>query len=288
MALQGLWQKQGSKAPHDDGYKAIARLAALVVGPPFFFKAARMAWCAAWSSLLHTWSVARGFAEDNLERAPPLPADKLCFDALDPELGSAPDLLVQAQAAIGAHNDCLQKTGYTLLTKTEFEDGLLTQLDELHPQMPEFLARFTRPHLARGQLRFCTVPQPLAAAPGDYLCNHVLVNLHTTEVRRFLVPRPSSAALLETPIDELVSALQTHARVLLDGSPTLRDVLAYTRRLMSSDLPLIFRSTMEQLAEKWACLERDNLTLYIACDPALVTALVQQKAAFRDECQRLE
>ena len=51
----------------------------MVVGAPCFFKAGRMAWCAAWSSLLHTWSVARGFAHDSLVRPLLFPTSLLFF-----------------------------------------------------------------------------------------------------------------------------------------------------------------------------------------------------------------
>jgi hypothetical protein len=51
----------------------------VVVGAPFFFKAGRMAWCAAWASLLYTWNVARGFTRDSLERPLLLPTSLLFF-----------------------------------------------------------------------------------------------------------------------------------------------------------------------------------------------------------------
>jgi hypothetical protein len=57
----------------------MVKLAAVVLGIPFFFKAARIAWCTVWSSLLHTWNVARGFSDDTIERLPFTTA-KLYFD----------------------------------------------------------------------------------------------------------------------------------------------------------------------------------------------------------------
>jgi hypothetical protein len=149
-----------------------------------------------------------------------------------------------------------------------------------------FLEEFTRPHLDRSHvLCFGTVPQPLTRVVGEYICNHVMVNVCTTEVQRILVPRPVAAT--STSIDSLVSELRRLAPGLLEDA-AVNDVLAYTRRLMQDNGPLSFAAAMTQLQDLWTRASSDNPSLHVACDPALLMQLFAQKAAFSAEKKRLK
>jgi hypothetical protein len=78
-AIKDLCRKRSDRS--NECYKAMVKLAAVVVGLPFFFKLARTAWCAVWSSLLYTWNVARGFQDDTAER-PLISGTRLYFHQL--------------------------------------------------------------------------------------------------------------------------------------------------------------------------------------------------------------
>jgi hypothetical protein len=97
----------------------------VVLGVPFFIKAARMAWCSTWASLLHTWNVARGFTADTRVRTPLSSSKDLSFAPAGFDVGPVLRTLAEPAAETSAPAVETQRTGYSLLTRTTAAPGLV-------------------------------------------------------------------------------------------------------------------------------------------------------------------
>jgi hypothetical protein len=96
------------------------------------------------------------------------------------------------------------------------------------------------------------------------VCDHVLIDVCTSELRRLQVPATDAGA---NPLDGLVAELQRRAHVLVDSTA---EVLAYAKRLLSSKRLLNFPTALDELRKIWTSMTLRNPTLFVACDPALV------------------
>ena len=70
-----------------------------------------------------------------------------------------------------------------------------------------------------------------------------------------------------------MSGLRKTASVLLDDA-ALNEVLAYTCRLMQDNMHRNFAAVMSQLESIWTRAFNGSNTLYVACDPVMVTRLL--------------
>lgn len=61
--------------------------------------------------------------------------------------------------------------------------------------------------------------------------------------------------------------------MLLDDA-ALNEVLAYTCRLMQDNMHRNFAAVMSQLESIWTRAFNSSHTLYVACDPVMVTRLL--------------
>ena len=252
----------------------------MVVSVPFFFKAARMTWSATWESLLHTWNVAREHAADSLERPLPLPmpTPELFFAPLD---DGPDDATADCRALFAAPNPDLQTAGYRLLTTTQAQQDLGQQIASFEASQADFAANFTRPHFIDGQLRFAGVRQDFGAARVGMLCDHLLVNVRTSELRRLQI---SAGVRGAGPLDGIVQELTARAPVLADNPA---EILVYARHLLDTQCALDFAAAREQLVLAWRRMTHRNPTLFVARTPTLVTRLAAQKQALAQELHRL-
>ena len=129
-------QNSGKETLKQPVLQATIKLAAVVLGVPFFNKVNRLAWCAVWRSLLHTWNVARGFAADTKERPEPVELD-------EPSLPSknAARLVPITKKILSEIYDDVQHTGYELLSTTTTTDlaGFKAKLNSFAPDCARFI-----------------------------------------------------------------------------------------------------------------------------------------------------
>jgi hypothetical protein len=247
-----------------------------VLGVPFFSKLARVVWCSTWASLLHTWNVARGFEADTLERTLRF-SQHLSFDPLGAP-GEVAEPVLRRLAAEDPTDT--QRTGYSLLTQTTAAPGLSERLQQFRARQAEFVAHFTRPHFDNGRLCFFQVRQPLTAAQPGCICDHVLVNVHTSEVLRLQVSATEGQLK-----GDLIAALRRFAPPLVqDGEAAL----VYAKRLLPSAEFKSLSEALDELVPKWTAMTKHNPTLFVACDAQLVEQLLAQKAELKNEIKRLQ